>query len=187
MGRTTTRRERALARGLLTLLLAGAAVTLWLGEAHRQPYPGLSMPRFASAGPATDIVRSLDVDIRVSFAARPDATVAPQRLLGTPVHAARIVRNNFGDDLGRDGTLARPVGSDWDVLLEGWDQGRPPRTAVARAHDPRTAAWLRDRLGELFEDSSPTAVTFRWTRVTRSIPEGDVLDRTSESTVEVVL
>lgn len=182
-----TQRERVVARTVLLVVLLAAGVTLWMSEAHRQPYPGLSMPRFANAGPPDEEFRTLEGDIVVAFADGRTTTLTAEQLVGRSYLASRIVRNNFGDDLDGTGALKRPIGSDWSVLLEGWNRGRPPRTSVARAHDPRTRAWLRERLATLYPDATPTAVTFTWTRVVRAIPEGTLIDQKPEAFVEVEL
>ena len=177
-----------MARALLGMVLATAAVSLWLAETQREPYPGLIMPRFASAGVDADTTRSTTAEITASFADGSQVRLEPDELVDTPVHPARFLSYNFADGLDADGHLRRTSApSDLEILLNGWDRGTPPRRDVARARDPRTVAWLRDRLAELRPGHTPTHITFVWTRRTHRIPDGTVLDRTVLHTVEVAL
>lgn len=182
------RRERAVARLLLVAVLATAATSLWMAEKHREPYPGLIMPRFAHPGADPDTTQSMTPEITVAFADGSHAVVAPDELVNTPVHAARFVRYNFQRGLDAEGHLRQSGDrADRHVLLNGWDWGTPPRRDVARARDPRTVAWLRERLARLHPDRTPTRITFEWARRTHRIPAGTVIDRELVGTVEVAL
>lgn len=159
-----------------------------MAETQREPYPGLIMPRFARPGGDADTTASTTPEIRVAFASGLRASVTPQELVRTPVHARRIVGYNFFRGLDADGQLRdRTAPSHLELLLNGWDDGTAPRRGVERARDLRTVAWLQERLAELFPERTPTQVTFAWTRRTHRIPEGTVLDSRLVRTVEVPL
>ena len=177
-----------MARLLLVAVLATAGVSLWMSETQREPYPGLIMPRFARPGADVDTTTSTTPEITVTFADGSHESVTAHELVRTPVHAGRFVGYNFFHGLDADGQLRdRTAPSHLELLLNGWDDGTAPRQGVERARDPRTVAWLRERLADLHPDRTPTRITFAWTRRTHRIPEGTVVERTLERTVEVQL
>lgn len=183
-----SQRERVVARLLMVVVLAVAGISLVWAETHREPYPALLMPRFSHPGADVDTTSSTTPEITVAFTDGSRETVAVGDLVDTPVHAGRIVGYNFSRGLDATGQLRNPADpSHRQVLLEGWDRGMPPRRGVARAHDPRTAAWLRERVAELHPGRTPTRVTFEWTRRTHRIPEGTVIDTQKVRTVDVDL
>ena len=159
-----------------------------MSETNRQPYPGLIMPAFRNANVDPDQLRTMQLDITVAFADGTTSRIAPDRLVNTPVHSTRIVRNNFYQGLDEDGDrvwTAAP--SHLEIALNGWDRGAAPRRSVARAYDPRTIAWLRERLAWLFPDATASAVTFTWTRQIRELPGDTLVDTERVAQVEVPL
>ena len=159
-----------------------------MAETQREPYPGLIMPRFAHPGGDVDTTRSTTPEITVAFADGSRASLAPRELVRTPVHASRFVSYNFSRGLDADGQLRDTTApSHLEILLNGWDDGTAPRRGVERARDPRTLAWLRERLADVHPDRDPTRVTFEWIRRHHRIPEGTVVDSELVRTVQVDL
>ncbi|HKQ60101.1 MAG TPA: hypothetical protein VJS92_02375 [Candidatus Polarisedimenticolaceae bacterium] len=157
-------------RALFALVVALQPVQYLFIAQFGEPYPALTMPRFA--GTLTDErgdIRARNVIAEVRFDDGGTAELSYDRLLAeAPVsHRDRIMEFVFA-----------PRGAP-SASVSAWKRRFLPGLAARYegptrpTPDPRTVAWLGERLGALFPGRRARGVTFRWffeIYHTRSVP-----------------
>jgi hypothetical protein len=155
--------------GVFVVVAVLLPVQYWIARTSvwGEPYPALIMPAFD--GPVTNpdgTIPAGSVAVDVTFADGGVESVSLHTLFAEAPSSHVVVMAQIALKPKPPAPPARPAGSWWRELIRQYVAPGLVLSAARRQYwsgpDPRTVAWLRARVQEVFPGRRPAAVTVEW-------------------------